>query len=331
MKKLSLQTLKEYFYTREHYISSRVFRNWFIENEPDTNFDNELKELWQESASSVYDQKSTDLAFEKVKQRICSSSQPSGKVIYRYLGYMTRIAAALFIPLLCTTLYLATDKKEAQINWIEVYAEYGQRKEVTLPDNSKIWLNSGTHLIYPERFTDVRRIFVSGETFLNVRKDPDHPFIVDTKDLSIKVYGTQFNVRSYTNDPETEAALLEGSISLQIKGDQTGKEIFIVPGEKVAVDKKQVKLEKFDIDNYQSWREGKYTFKDKTLQEIATELQRIFNVQIVIRDKSLLKENYFVTFARGLSLNEMLEALNINNTLKIKQDQDIIEISKKQR
>lgn len=332
MKRLSVQTLKEYFYNREKSISSRMFRSGFIENEPDTDFNNGLKELWQESASSIYNQKLTDIAFEKVKRSIYNSSLPSGKpAISRYIGYITRIAAILFIPLLCATLYLLTDKKEAQINWIEVYAEYGQRKEVILPDSSIIWLNSGTHLIYPERFTDTRRVFVSGETFLHVKKDPERPFIVDTKDLSIQVYGTKFNVRSYTNDPQTEAALLEGSISLRIKGDKSKKEIFIVPGEKVAVDKKQVKLEKFDIDNYQSWRQGKYTFKDKTLQEITTELERIFNVKIVIRDKSLLKESYFVTFAQGLSLDEMLDALNINNTLKIKQDQDIIEILKKQR
>ena len=59
--------------------------------------------------------------------------------------------------------------------------------------------------------------------------------------------------------------------------------------------------------------------------------QRLFNVQIVIRDKALLKENFFVTFAQGLSLDEMLEALNIDNELCIKRDQDIIEISRKTR
>ncbi len=78
-------------------------------------------------------------------------------------------------------LYLYLDNKESQVNWIEVYAEYGQKKEVILPDQSKVWLNSGTHIIYPERFTQVRQIFVSGETFLEVTKDPERPFIVDTK------------------------------------------------------------------------------------------------------------------------------------------------------
>lgn len=166
---------------------------------------------------------------------------------------------------------------------------------------------------------------------MEVTKDPERPFIVDTKDLSIKVHGTRFNVRSYTEDKGTEATLLEGSISLLVKGDLNQHDIFLVPGEKAILDKKQVKLEKFDVDGYQSWRNGQYTFRDKTLQEIITESQRLFNVQIVIRDKALLKEIFFVTFAQGLSLDEMLEALNIDNELCIKRDQDIIEISRKTR
>lgn len=99
-----------------------------------------------------------------------------------------------------------------------------------MPDQSKVWLNSGTHIIYPEWFTQVRQIFVSGETFLEVTKDPERPFIVDTKDLSIKVHGTRFNVRSYTEDKGTEATLLEGSISLLVKGDLNQQDIFPCSG-----------------------------------------------------------------------------------------------------
>ena len=64
-----------------------------------------------------------------------------------------------------------------------------------------------------------------------------------------------------------------------VKGDLNQQDIFLVPGEKAILDKKQVKLEKFDVDAYQSWRNGQYTFRDKTLQEIITELQRLFKAQ----------------------------------------------------
>ena len=146
------------------------------------------------------------------------------------------------------------------------------------------------------------------------------------------MHGTRFNVRSYTEDKGTEATLLEGSISLLVKGDLNQQDIFLVPGEKAILDKKQVKLEKFDVDGYQSHGETDSIHSEtRHCKEIITELQRLFNVQIVIRDKALLKEIFFVTFAQGLSLDEMLEALNIDNELCIKRDQDIIEISRKTR
>lgn len=324
--------LKDYFHNLKKDMTSSMFGKWFIENESTSELDRELQELWEESSRVSCNQKLSSSAFANVCEAIGQSLPVARKNRFmRTMHYLTRVAAILFIPLVGISLYLYLNNKNTETNWIEVYAEYGQKKEVILPDQSRIWLNSGTHVIYPEQFAQVRQIFVSGETFLDVTKDPERPFIVDTKDLSIRVHGTKFNVRSYTEDRGTEATLLEGSISLQVKGEEGKQDIYLVPGEKAVLDKKQVKLEKFDLDSYQSWRSGQYTFRDKTLQEIITELQRIFDVQIVIRDKALLKENYFVTFAQGLSLDEMLEALNIDNNLCIKRDQDIIEIFRKQR
>lgn len=332
MKLLPPGILKDYFHDLKKDITSRMFGAWYLENESKPVFDSELKAMWEESSKAPRDSRFTSVAFEKVCKAIGESVPPQKKSPFlRTIHYFSRVAAILFIPLIASIFYLYLNTNESEINWIEVYAEYGEKKEIVLPDQSKIWMNSGTRVIYPERFTNIRQIFVSGETFLEVAKDKERPFIVDTKDISIKVHGTKFNVRSYIEDSGTEATLLEGSISLQVKGETDKRDIFIVPGEKAVLDKKQIKIEEFDIDAYQSWRNGQYTFRDKTLQEITAELERIFNVQIVIRDKSLLKENYFVTFAHGLTLDKMLEALNIDNTLTIKNDQDIIEISKKQR
>lgn len=332
MKLLPSEWLKDYFYNLKKDITLSTFGRWFIENGSRPEFDRQLQEIWQESSQVVGDPNVTSSAFVKVCKAIGEMApSPQKSIFTKTIHYLERVAAILLIPLLGTTLYLYLNNEQPSVNWIEVYAGYGQKKEVILPDQSKVWLNSGTHIIYPERFTQIRQIFVSGETFLEVAKDPERPFIVDTKDLSIKVHGTKFNVRSYTEDKGTEATLLEGSISLLVKGSVKEQDIFLVPGEKAIVDKKQLKLEKFEVSAYQSWRNGQYTFRDKTLQEIITELQRIFDVQIVIRDKALLQENFFVTFAQGLSLDEMLEALNIDNELCIKRDQDIIEISRKTR
>lgn len=266
MKLLPPGILKDYFYNLKKDITSSAFGQWFIENESKPEFDQELQEIWKESSQVACDREMTSSAFVKVCEAIGGvAPSPQKSTFTRTIHYLIRVAAILFIPLLGATLYLYLDNKESQVNWIEVYAEYGQKKEVILPDQSKVWLNSGTHIIYPERFTQVRQIFVSGETFLEVTKDPERPFIVDTKDLSIKVHGTRFNVRSYTEDKGTEATLLEGRIFLcWVKGDLNQHDIFLVPVRKPYWIKKQVKLEKFETSmGINPGRNGLYTFRDK--------------------------------------------------------------------
>lgn len=86
--------------------------------------------------------------------------------------------------------------------------------------------------------------------------------------------------------------------------------------------------ERFDCAHYSSWRDGFHTFRHKSLGEIARDLERIFDVQIVIRDASLPDEEYFATFASGWEIDELLDALNIRHTLRIRRDGRIIEIER---
>ena len=161
MKLLPPGILKDYFYNLKKDITSSAFGRWFIENESKPEFDQELQEIWKESSQVACDREMTSSAFVKVCEAIGGvAPSPQKSTFTRTIHYLIRVAAILFIPLLGATLYLYLDNKESQVNWIEVYAEYGQKKEVILPDQSKVWLNSGTHIIYPEWFTQVRQIFV---------------------------------------------------------------------------------------------------------------------------------------------------------------------------
>lgn len=106
-----------------------------------------------------------------------------------------------------------------QPEWVEVYAPYGQTRCITLPDGSRVWLNSGTYVFYPDRFDRERQLFVSGEVYMDVTKDPERPFRVDTRNVSIRVLGTRFNLRSYNEDKYVETSLVEGSVALGLKRD----------------------------------------------------------------------------------------------------------------
>lgn len=209
---------------------------------------------------------------------------------------------------------------------------YGQTRCITLPDGSRVWLNSGTYVFYPDRFDRERQLFVSGEVYMDVTKDPERPFRVDTRNVSIRVLGTRFNLRSYNEDKYVETSLVEGSVALGLKRDG-GATILMRPGDKILVDNatNAVVRERFDCAHYISWRDGFHVFRHKTLGEIARDLERMFDVQIVIRDTSLLGEEYFATFASGWEIDELLDALNIHHTLRIRRDGRIIEIERARR
>ena len=90
---------------------------------------------------------------------------------------------------------------------------YGKTSEVLLPDGTKVFLNAGSRLVYPENFTGkTREVFLVGEAFFDVSHDQKHPFIVQVSDLRVKVLGTRFNVSAYPSDNVIETVLAEGKV-----------------------------------------------------------------------------------------------------------------------
>ena len=138
---------------------------------------------------------------------------------------------------------MATDAGEGEFNKLVV--SYGKRARVTLCDGTKIWANAGTVLLYPTHFEDKKReIYVDGEIYIDVTPNPEKPFIIKTSDMGVKVLGTSFNVSAYREDVE-----------------------------KYVVDK-------VNVEDYVSWKEGRLSFKNTELGGILKQLSRYYNVRI---------------------------------------------------
>ena len=311
-----------------------MLRDWFLEHDADAEFTladddpvgEELHAFWEWSLQRAGSQRTPADRYTALKERLFDRRFR----IHRIWRQVSQVAAVLLIPLVaCAYLFAPRQICDEHPEWVEVYAPYGQTRQITLPDGSRVWLNSGTYVFYPDSFEHRRQLFVSGEVYMDVAKNPDKPFRVDTRNVSISVLGTKFNVRSYTDDKYVETSLVEGSVSLALKrdGDTT---ISMRPGDKILVDNATDTIvhERFDCEHYTSWRDGLHTFRHKTLGGIARDLERIFDVQIVIRDASLLNEEYFASFASGWKIDELLDALNFHHTLRIRRDGRIIEIER---
>lgn len=155
---------------------------------------------------------------------------------------------------------------------------FGKRSTLVLSDGTKVWVNSGTTIIYPSVFADegARSIFVDGEIYLEVYKDATRPFNVKSAEYEINVLGTSFNISAYSTDAKSSVVLVEGSVQIKTKSET----IKIKPNQMYSLvgDKSEIKF--VDVANYTSWRNGWLQFDGLPLEELATRLSRHYGIAI---------------------------------------------------
>ena len=331
MKKETTSNLNEYFHDKDADAIPEVSR-LFLSESIDASAESELEALWNSGAHVSMDGEDLDNAFEKVGVSIGMTEKKT--TIHNWVRVLRDAAAVLFIPVLALSLYFIVDRQktkgeDAAVLWHDVYANYGEHLEVFLPDSTKVVLNSGSHLIYPDRFDKVRQVFAGGETYFDVAKDVDRPFIVETSDMTVRVHGTSFNIRAYPEEKSSETMLLSGSISLRAKVGSFGEEISMKPGQKVTIGKNEIMVSEFDLSDYKDWTDSDMVFNNETMEDIVKELERIYNVKISIKERTLSERRLFVAYAHGMSLDDMLKALDVDGNLEIRGDRNNFEIKRR--
>lgn len=177
----------------------------------------------------------------------------------------------------------------------------GKQFSIELSDGTQVHLNAESSIKYPVTFLPQgqRQVFLTGEAFFEVAHDPNVPFIVNTQQLGVKVYGTSFNIANYPEDESTEVVLLEGSVSLMEEaGDGVAQnEVFLEPGFKGNFNKVEgtITKEKVNTSIYTSWRNGNLIFRDISFENIIEKLERHYNVIIINNNKNLAKETFNAT------------------------------------
>lgn len=150
-----------------------------------------------------------------------------------------------------------------------------------LSDGTRVWLNAETELSYPSYFSgDTRRVKLKGEAYFEVSRDTTMPFIVETGQLQINVLGTSFNVSAYPGEAQ-HTTLVEG----KIRAAYAGQTKVLRPGEQVLLTQEGMKVLKVYVGNYVGWKEKRFAFKNKPIQEVVRDLERWYNIRFVIDPK----------------------------------------------
>lgn len=264
-----------------------------------------------------------DRAYRKVNGRIKTQTRTT-----RIFTIITRIAAVLTLPLLAFTiwsLFLQDKSHETAaglITWNEIQSPAGMRSHIVLPDGTDLWLNAESKIRYAIPFVrENRQVELTGEAFLKVVKNENSPFVINAGAASVKVLGTQFNVKAYPDEENLEVALAEGSIEFTGTTTDGRKAITkLITNDFLALNKTtgQVKLENKNLNKYISWVKNIIIFDDTPMPEVARTLERWYGVKVIVTDPEINKYRFTTTFENE-SLFRVLELLELSTpTIKIK-------------
>ena len=321
MKKYTRQSIIDYFYGRETDLKEDELASMLISDEPESELDRDLYYLWNNLHVDSDDKLDTQ-AYSRFAERMSFHRESKKRKALRRIVLIGGLAATLaLIPLLGIVASMSRQLAKPEV-WIEQTAALGMTKKLVLPDGSKILLNSGSKIIYPESFQKHKRqVYVSGEAYAEVTKDPSRPFYLSVSDITVKVLGTKFNVKSFPEQSRTEVSLIEGCVSIEVMdGNEQSREYTITPGTYVSIDKKtgDVDMSNFSPELYSFWyiRNGGLFFRDQPLNEIIADLERHFDVKIVLRSEELCKMTYYASFINNETIEEVLASLSSNNSFK---------------
>jgi ferric-dicitrate binding protein FerR (iron transport regulator) len=306
--------------------------------------------------------------WQKIKGRIYIPDRTSftRKLIFR-------TAAAITIPLLLLGFGSGwMMQKRVQYSadcttFTTIISPSGQRTQIVLPDNSKVWLNSNTTIKYPSNFNQKdRKVYIDGEAYFDVTHNQSKPFIVNTSSFNIKVYGTTFNVSAYKGENMIETTLVKGKISitgLKIKGTKAD-EIILMPHESFkyfkneqlsSIDlKKEMKylapsagvnktipeaavppstpkaivVQNVNVEPIIGWKEGKLFFDNETFESLSSKFERRYDVKIHLEDKRVANLKYTGVFEKE-NINQALDALKLTTPFEYKMNLKDIYISYK--
>ena len=202
----------------------------------------------------------------------------------------------------------------------------GGEFELMLADGTVVILNSDSEVRYPVKFAgSERRIYLSGEAFLEVAEDKKHPFIVTVEDSEIRVLGTSFNVQAYPDEKEVFTTLVTGTVEI-VSG---GQNIRLSPGEQGVIDSIG-SLSKHDVDTelYTGWKEGKLVFCEQTLETVMKIISRWYNIEVFFENPEAKKILFTGNVMRYDNFEKILEMLEITGDTRFRIEGNNVFVTK---
>lgn len=293
----------------------------FLKN--DANLDSWLESQILESSDSIGSNVKMRI-LDNIRSQAGYSPDTSGEKEHRShqfnLRWVANIAAILlpFVIVLGAYLYL----KPSEVVPFEVIADMGEKANLTLPEGSKVAINSGSKIIYYSDYNKNDRVIkLNGEAFFEVSHDPVKPFIIECEDIKIKVLGTTFGIKAYENEKYVSIVLNSGKIQLITPKE----EIIMKPNERILYNKttQSTSRENVKAEDYTDWKQNRLRFENESLETIMNTVSRMHNIDIIFEDQNL-KEQRFTGTVDNTNIESVLDAIRLTSSITYRLKDGII-------
>jgi len=334
---------------------TQQMREWLQGNKENRQLFAQYKKLWlgsrvlagYDADKLKRDRKKVDLKIRHIElqQRLDRANR-----WIRVLAYAASVTLLLGIT---TVIHMSQPKTSAQQGGVlvaggEIEVPYGSKSLIRLPDGSKVWVNAGSKISYPADFgVTSRNVYLSGEAYFDVAKMEEVPFFVNTDVIRIKVYGTAFNVKAYSDEQLVETTLDHGAISI-IRNDAPEREINVAPNQKITIRRNTQKspvsststttkttiqpLENLDVQEVKStetitaWKDNRLVFEQEPLWSLAKQLERRYNVQFRFGNEKI-KTIRFTAAIKEMPIDQVLEAISIISPIHYTIKGDVVTLT----
>lgn len=303
-----------------------VMRIW--ELSPQEDFAVDVHDMWENFYEKVIEKKDQDLKGDQ--RRWHHNGNGRMKNLLRVAAVaLVSIFASYFTYSQITAERYGESEHLSDFYLMQEMATGNQEKaSIIFSDGTEVILNASSSLRFPKKFNEsVREIYLNGEAYFNVSSNPNRPFIVHTQDAVVQVLGTKFNVQAWSEDVRSDIVVREGKVSVSSTSELSeGDGVILTAGEFTKVNKgmSPTQPQQVDAENYLLWTEGGLHFDQTPLQDVIRNIERRFQVDIIVHDEELLMIPFTSTFYKA-DLDEILTVIAASVNLEYLRDDNKIE------
>lgn len=280
----------------------QALKAWLAESVENEKYFCDYSQLWYSSQASLSDAPTIEEAFQRFRVKVLDFEKKAAR--RRISFHRWKVAASVALAIVCSAggYWLGSRSAEGGSRPQEKTVVFNQthirqaKSTIQLPDGSVVRLNQGSQLTYPSLFaSDKRTVKLEGEAFFDVVRNENAPFFVETQDMTIKVLGTSFSVKSDKKNTLAETVLVSGKVEIRFNNENTP--VLLYPNQKISYQREAsaYTVEEVDASEYTLWKNDRLVMTNEPLKTVFRKIERWYGIEIVCEGSLPLQSKFSIT------------------------------------